>query len=87
MKQKRSIVWKWKYADTVKKRNLQFVDGSQWEDNIVTHELIEYFFRVLWLIDASQKKIYNSKDPEKAYQHGIGGIYWYPISYELSESA
>ena len=47
MMQKRSIVWKRKDAGTVEKRNLQFVDGSQQEDNIVIHEPTEYFSKFL----------------------------------------
>ena len=45
--EKRNIVWKRKDADTVEKRDLQFVDGSQQGDNIVIHEPIEYFSKLL----------------------------------------
>ena len=45
--EKRSIVWKRKDADTAEKRDLQFVDGSQQGDNIVIHEPIEYFSKLL----------------------------------------
>ena len=47
MLQKRSIVWKRKDAGTVEKRNLQFVDGSQQEDNIVIHEPTEHFLKLI----------------------------------------
>ena len=47
MMQKRSIVCKRKDADTVEKRDLQFVDGSHQEDNIVIHEPTEYFSKLL----------------------------------------
>ena len=47
MMQKRSIVWKRKDAGTVEKRNLQFVDGSQQEGNIVIHEPTEHFLKLI----------------------------------------
>ena len=47
MMQKRSIAWKRKDANTVEKRDLEFVDGSQQEDNIAIHESIEYFSKLL----------------------------------------
>ena len=43
MMQKRSIVWKRKDAGTAEKRNLQFIDGSHQEDNIVIHKPTEHF--------------------------------------------